>query len=54
MLLIMQIADQRPMNIKTVAFVEIELSLPTFLRVFEGFLWHFSFDYLFIDLHSQF
>lgn len=33
MLLIMQIADSRPMTIRTVTFVKIELSLSTFLKV---------------------
>lgn len=34
MLLIMQIANSRPMKIQTVILVQIELSLPTFLKVF--------------------
>lgn len=34
MLLIMQISNSRPMKIQTVLLVQIELSLPSFLKVF--------------------
>lgn len=45
MLLLMQIADARPMKIQTVTFVKFELSLDMFVKVFyQNYLFIFKWN----------